>query len=213
MKRVYEFFFPKDKVFFKSLYAAADNALEASRELQRFLKDYDRLSPEQRVERAKRIHLLEDKGDLMTHSLVQKLHSTFMTPFDREDIHELAVLLDDFVDLIDSLATKLSYYDLDSVSEAMKLQSRLALEQITEIDKALRKLEGMHPVSKEKQRVLALEDEADDVHRKAMSELFRSSKNGVRVLKFKELLDRLEALTDKGQRIAWVLDGIVVKHA
>ena len=213
MKRVYEFFFPKDKVFFKSLYASADNALQASRELKGFLEDYERLSPEQRVARAQRIHLLEDKGDLITHSLVQKLHSTFLTPFDREDIHELAVLLDDFVAVRDNVATQLSYYDLDQVSDSMKLQSRIALEQIAEIGKALRKLEGMHPVSKEKERVLALEDAADDVHEKAMSELFKSSGNGVRVLKFKDVLECLEELTDTGQRIVWVLDGIVVKHA
>ncbi|OIO28340.1 hypothetical protein COX86_01395 [Candidatus Micrarchaeota archaeon CG_4_10_14_0_2_um_filter_60_11] len=213
MNRVIGFLFPKDGEFFNLLAMSGLNANDACKELVELFESFDSLSPDELAGRVNRIHNIETRNDDLTLEITRRIHSTFITPLDREDIHELAVLIDDYVNLVDSLAKKASYYGVAQMPPAMKLQAKTALEQIGLVNKVIRKMERMQRFEDEKKLILALEDEADAVHRAAITELFASERDPVNVIKVKDLLEHAERLTDKSPEIARALEAIVIKHA
>jgi len=163
-------------------------------------------------DKADEIKEIEHKCDFLTHETIQRLNRTFVTPFDREDIHALARSLDDVMDAIDAAASMVRLYQLKTVRfgarELAHVISASAQSVRLAID-AMERNQGMSPHSIEINR---LENEADRIHQDAVMRLFDEERDPILVMKWKETLDRLEDATDRCEDVANVLEGVAVKH-
>ena len=161
---------------------------------------------------SKRIKHIEHECDEITHAVTTKLNSSFITPFDREDIYTLSVALDDICDYIDASGRAVVMYNIhESDENAIKLAT--IIEKLAhEIHEAILLLEsskGMKPHLLEIQR---LENEADDVYFRGMAELFKNGSDPVRIIKWKELYEILENATDRCESVGNIIESIVLKH-
>lgn len=166
--------------------------------------------------KVKEIDELEHEADTIVHRAMSQLHSTFVTPFDREDIAALAHSLDDVVDFVQAAVDAMLVYRVDGPTPRAKELSGLILEAAKVMEKAM-------PYLKHKSRLnelLAycvelnrLENAADTVYRAALGELFSDTTNVVDIIKWREIYEHLESATDRCEDVANVLEGIVVKNA
>ncbi len=199
---------PKDTSFFEMFAAMSNNLIDAARALVDLFADYHNV--ESKIEDIRRI---EHRGDEMTHSIMRKLNQTFITPFDREDIHTLASSLDDVVDFINAACARIVMYRItDPPAEAGQL-ARLILAQCEELEKAVSHLQKSDDVLRHCVEINRLENEADQVSRVAIARLFDHETNPITLIKIKELLEFLETATDKAEDVADVLETIVLKNA
>jgi predicted phosphate transport protein (TIGR00153 family) len=165
------------------------------------------------VVRAGEVKAIEHRCDELTHDIVERLNRTFVTPIDREDIHSLADSLDDVMDAIDSAADLLSIYRIERIRPEARQQAELIRRSVDELRGALAGLDkrgGALPNVIETKRI---EHEADAVHRSAISRLFAEETDAIEILKWKEIFDFLEDAVDRAERVARVIEGIVVKHS
>lgn len=199
---------PKDTSFFEMFAAMSNNLIDAARALVDLFADYHNV--EAKIENIRRI---EHLGDEMTHSIMRKLNQTFITPFDREDIHTLASSLDDVVDFINAACARIVMYRIvDPPAEAGQL-ARLILAQCEELEKAVSHLQKSDDVLRHCVEINRLENEADQVSRVAIARLFDHETNPITLIKIKELLEFLETATDKAEDVADVLETVVLKNA
>ena len=145
--------------------------------------------------------------------VLKRLHRTFVTPIDREDIHALAMALDDVADAIDDAAGLLKLYHIEALRDGVRELARIITAQTEQVLAAMRALRHTTGVSPATSEINRLEHEADLVHRRAVEALFANERDPIAVIKWKEIFDYLEAATDRAEDIANVLDGVVVKHA
>ncbi len=157
------------------------------------------------------VQAIEHKGDRATKSIITKLNQTFITPFDREDIHRLASSLDDVLDFTNLAATRLVMYRIHQPPPASAQLAGLIVLQCEELARAVSVLEKNGAVMKHCEEVNRLEDEADHVGRRAIADLFESEKDPIRLIKLKELFEVLEVATDKAEDAANVLETIFLK--
>lgn len=161
---------------------------------------------------SKKIKHVEHECDEIAHSVTTKLNSSFITPFDREDIYTLAVALDDVCDYIDAAARAVVMYNIHETDEHAVKLTRVIQKLTNEIHAAAGLLEhskGMAPHLLEIQR---LENEADDIYFRGMAELFKNSADPVRIIKWKELYEILENATDRCESVGNIIESIVLKH-
>ena len=199
---------PREEAFFDDFIAMATEILAAARLLEQMVVPDRPL-----LERADEINAIENQCDTLTQQLLKRLHRTFVTPIDREDIHALAMALDDVVDAIDDAAGLLKLYHIEALRDGVRELARIITAQTEQVlagMRALRHTTGVSPATSEINR---LEHEADLVHRRAVEALFANERDPIAVIKWKEIFDYLEAATDRAEDIANVLDGVVVKHA
>jgi len=165
------------------------------------------------VPRIDQLQEIEHKGDDLTHAIITKLNQTFITPFDREDIHKLASSLDDVLDFANSAATRLIVYNItDPPPESADLAG-VIVRQAVELGRAVAVLEKNGLVLQHCVEVNRLENEADQISRKAIAHLFETEKDPIRLIKIKELYEVLERATDKAEDAANVLESVMVKSA
>ena len=164
-------------------------------------------------DKADEIKEVEHKCDHLTHQIIQRLHRTFVTPLDREDIHTLARILDDVMDAIDASAAIVRLYQIDKVRPDARELARLVGTSCEQVVIAMKALERRHGVAEPAVEINRLENEADRAHQNAVRRLFEEEQNPVVIIKWKEILDFLEAATDRCEDVANVLEGVVVKHA
>ena len=200
---------PKDTKFFDMFAEMASNLGDGARLLQQTLVEFTNVDA--RVQQLKDI---EHRGDEMTHNILTKLNSTFITPFDREDIYRLASSLDDVLDFVYAAGVRLVMYKITSAPEAASLLAGIIVKQADRLTDALAQLE------KKQEKVLEncveinrLENEADSVARAAIAVLFEKEKDPISLIKLKELYEVLETATDKAEDAANVLEGVVLKSA
>src|SRR6266540_2358116 len=171
------------------------------------------MAPERPIwDKADEIKEVEHKCDFLTHEIIQRLNRTFVTPLDREDIHALARSLDDVMDAIDASASILRLYHIDSVRPGARELSRLVLDSVEQVVRAMRALDKRKGVAECAVEINRLENEADRAHQAAVQALFKDEKDAITVIKWKEILDFLEQATDRCEDVANVLEGVVVKH-
>ena len=199
---------PREEGVFEDFVALAREILTAARLLEEMVAT-DRPV----LERATEIHEIEHRCDLLTQQLLKRLHRTFVTPLDREDIHALAMALDDVVDAVDDAALLLRLYHIEEVRRGTRELARIITIQTEQVVEAMQALEKRHDVPARTLRINRLEHEADGIHRDAVEALFEHERDPIAVIKWKEILDVLEAATDRCEDIANVLDGVVLKHA
>jgi predicted phosphate transport protein (TIGR00153 family) len=149
----------------------------------------------------------------MTHNIIRMLNQTFITPFDREDIHRLSSSLDDVLDFVNAAAVRMTLYRIINPPPAAADLATLIVTQAEELSKAVAVLEENQKVLDHCVEVNRLENEADRVSRKAIAELFEHEKDPIQLIKLKELYEVLETATDKAEDAANVLEAVALKSA
>ena len=202
---------PRDEEFFSLFTKASENIVEGAERLKDLLDQFDDLR-----ERARQIEEVEHKGDTITHDIVRKLNTTFITPIDREDILALASSLDDVIDLIDAAATRLMLYKVTETTPHARELGFLILKCVQELHKGIVHLpssKGRDHVYEHCVEVNSLENEADRVCRDAIAYLFDNETDPIFILKWKEIYETLETATDRCEDAANVLEGVALKNA
>jgi predicted phosphate transport protein (TIGR00153 family) len=164
-------------------------------------------------DKADEIKEVEHKCDFLTHEIIQRLHRTFVTPLDREDIFALARSLDDVMDAVDASAAIVRLYQIERVRPDARVLASIIKASSLEMVKALKALERRQGVAEPAVEINRLENEADRAHQAAVRRLFEEERDPVTIMKWKEILDFLEDATDRCEDVANVLEGVVVKHA
>jgi hypothetical protein len=188
----------------------ATNVVEGAQALSDLLHNYDY---EQLSAALDKIKEIEHRGDDMTHRLLVKLNQTFITPFDREDIHLLASSLDDVLDFVYSASDRLLNYKITQPSPSAKVLAGIILKQAEELKKAVALLNKDGQLLEHCVEVNRLENEADQVSREAIGRLFDGGYDPITLIKLKELLEILEEASDKAEDVANVLETVVLKNA
>ena len=155
---------------------------------------------------------VEHNCDGRTRAIIESVNKTFVTPLDREDIHALAISLDDVMDAIDAAAAVTRLYKIPHIRPGARRLADIVCESMDRICDALAALEKRHGVLELAARVNQLEREADRVHQDAIVALFDDERDPITVIKWKEILDFLEAATDRCEDVGNLLEGVVVKH-
>lgn len=173
--------------------------------------------PAERAEYYKQIKDLERDGDKLTHSIFDQLGTTFITPFDREDIHDLASCMDDVIDGINSCAKRITIYNPRPISESGKELSRLIQEETVYIAKAMDELETFRknptPLRACCTKLHDIENQADDVYEFFITRLFEEEKDCIELIKIKEIMHELEKTTDAAEHVGKILKNLIVKYA
>jgi uncharacterized protein Yka (UPF0111/DUF47 family) len=198
---------PRERVFYQLFQRQAEYIQTAADLLVTSLSGGDR------VELRSRIRDCEHSGDEVTHEVVRRLNSTFVTPFDREDIYALTSGLDDVLDYIDEVADTLVLYRFGTVPEAAVHQARLIREASTQLCEAMRVLEQQSGLAPFWIEVHRLENEGDRVSRQAIGELFANGMDPVELIRLKDLFTLLEDGLDRCEDVANVVESIVIKNA
>jgi len=200
---------PKDTSFFQMFEAMSDNLVTGARTLVDLFANY------RDVERTiDTVQKIERQGDELTHNVLTKLNQTFITPFDREDIHPLASSLDDVLDFVNASGARLVMYRISNPPPAASELSQIILLQSQELQKAVALLQKQknRDVLKHCVEINRLENEADQVSQKGIATLFDNEKDPINLIKIKELLEFLERATDKAEDAANVLETVVLKN-
>ena len=201
---------PRETKFFDMFEEIAANMVDGARTLTALLQNYDYERMPQVVERIKEI---EHRGDEMTHNILVKLNQTFITPFDREDIHRLASSLDDVLDFVYAAGNRLLNYKITQPSPSAKILAGIVLKQAEELKQAVSLLNKDGRLLPHCVEVNRLENEADQVSREAIGRLFDNASDPITLIKLKELLEILEEASDRAEDAANVLETVVLKSA
>ena len=198
---------PREEKFYDDFKLMADQLRAGARMLEQMLAVDPPIA-----DKAHEIKEAEHQCDFLTHEIIQRLNKTFVTPIDREDIHELARTLDDVMDAIDSAAALIPLYRIDKVRPGARELTHVILKQTDELRAAVEALEGRKGVLERTIEINRLENEADRIHKNAIGLLFDEEKDPIVVVKWKEILDVLEEATDACEDVANLLENVVVKH-
>jgi predicted phosphate transport protein (TIGR00153 family) len=199
---------PREARFFDDFVAMAEQIRLGATMLE------EMLAPDRPIwDKADQIKEVEHKCDFITHEIIQRLHKTFVTPLDREDIHNLARSLDDVMDAIDASATVVRLYSIEHVRPDARELARVIKASADEMVKALKALERRKGVAEAAVEINRLENEADRLHQTAVRRLFEEERDPIEIMKWKEIFDFLEESTDRCEDVANAVEGIVVKHA
>ena len=201
---------PRDEKFFELFCQLATKSVDCSRHLSDLLSRRD----PQRWLVVETIKGLEHEADEVTHSIVNRLDRSFITPFDREDIHMLASRLDDVVDHIDQCARRARIFRINDVPEGAVLLCEVVHRATVELLRAVNHLEKGPPATVlDACRVIkGLEDEGDGLYHEWLGRLFEESHDPISVIKWKEMYDTLEKTLDSAEDAANVLESVTIKH-
>ncbi len=201
-------FIPREEKFFDMFVEDAQNVLAAARILDEFFRSYD-----QRERLASQLTDLEKRGDAISHDIGHTLEGTFVTPFDREDIHQLISRLDDILDFIEEVADTCVLYRIEAPTPVVQEQAAIVVQQCEQLVKALEKLKGFKNVAPHWIEVHRLENEGDRIGRRAVADLFTDEVDPIQVIKWKDVYALLEDAIDACEDAANVIERIVAKHA
>src|ERR1700683_3132729 len=199
---------PREQSFFEMFVRQAENVNAGAQALVDMLEHYD--DPPVRAER---VEDFEHSGDTITHDIITRLNQTFITPFDREDIHELSSKIDDVIDLMDAAATRLVIYCVPSIIPGVGELARTVLSATYEIVQAVRVLEKQDHILDHCIEINRLENQADRQSRKLIADLFDEEKDAVQIIKWKEIIELLEFAADKCEDVANVIETVTLKNA
>jgi predicted phosphate transport protein (TIGR00153 family) len=198
---------PQKREFYVLYSRAARNAVEIARLLVRLLDEFPANG-----DLLRDIKELEHEGDRLTRELVDLLNRTFVTPFDRDDIYELASALDDICDHIDEAAGNISGYGVTEIRQAAKDQAQVILRSTEKLREAVERLEGFKDAERQLHELRDLEDEGDRLNREAVSQLFKTETDAIVILRWKDIHEQLEEAVDSCENAADVLEAILVKN-
>jgi uncharacterized protein len=198
---------PKDNSFFEMFTQMSDNLIAAARALVDLFEHYQDI--EKKIENIRR---MERVGDELTHTVLTRLNQTFITPLDREDIHQLASKLDDVLDFVYASSVRIAMYRITTPPSAAGEMAKIILKQSQELQKAVALLQKNGDILAHCVEINRLENEGDTVSQQAIAKLFEQEKDPINLIKIKELLEFLERATDKAEDVANVLETVVLKN-
>ncbi len=205
-------FIRREEKFFKLFEESARNMVKTARRLKEMVDTWDNIEG-----RVAEITELEHAGDTITHQIMEQLNRTFVTPFDREDITQLAHVLDDVTDFIHAAADAMLIYKIDQPSQRAKELADIIVQAASEVERAIPR---MRQHGKELKQILEhcveinrLENMADRVFRSALAELFNDTSDIIYIIKWREIYEQMESATDRCEDVANVLEGVALKHA
>lgn len=211
LDRLIQVLLPHDEHFYDFFEESAQNLVNAADLLIGFGKG----SLEERAALAIKIKDIEHQGDAVTHKIYSELNATFVTPFDREDIHHLASALDDVLDYIDGSAARFVLYKLTECPKDMSKLMETLQHSTKEIQvgvKLLRDFRQAEKLQKVLQKINEYENEADAIFEHAVADLFENEKDAIQIIKLKEIYVSLETATDKCEDAANVMESLLIKH-
>src|SRR5690606_2924520 len=202
---------PREGRFFDLFNAHAEHIVEGSRELAAMITEFSDLDAH-----AQRIDAAERAADKVTHETISLLHTTFITPFDHDQIHQLITKMDDILDLIQDVAESVALYDLRSVTPEARLLAEICLlscDRVKITVGLLTDTKRADAILRHCQEIDRLESDADRVMRSALSKLFREENDLKQVLKLRAIYDLLEMITDRCEDVANIVEGIVLENS
>jgi uncharacterized protein len=200
-------FVPQKREFFVLYSRAARNAVEIARLLVELLDEFPTTDG-----RLRDIKELEHEGDRLTRELVDLLNRTFVTPFDRDDMYELASALDDICDHIDEAAGNIAGYGVTEIRPSAQQQAQVILRSTEKLCEAVERVDGFKNADRQLHELRDLEDEGDRLNREAVSELFRTETDAITIIRWKDIHEQLEEAVDACENAADVLEAILVKN-
>ena len=202
---------PREEDFFGLFEQHAALTVEGAKEMQRLVQG----GQNTRV-LAARIKEIEHETDVITHTCVERLHKTFITPLDRDDIHRLITRMDDVMDYIESAAAAVMLYELTEMTEPARALADVlvrATETVAVAVAGLKKVKEAGAILNACIEVNRLENEGDEILRAGLADLFRGATDPLLVLKWKEVYEALENATDRCEDVANIIEGVVLEHA
>jgi uncharacterized protein len=200
-----------DRSFYEAFGEHAARIVEAGKLVAQILRE-----PQRSPEISKAVKTAEEAGDKITHETIARLHKTWITPIDRADIHSLISALDDVLDLIEAVSERVALYEVKSLPDFVVKVGEV-LEQATQ---AVNKAVLLLPQVKQPKEMLdlcieinRLENEADNSYRHALATMFNGSYDAIEVMKWRDIIDNLEAATDRCEDVANILEGIVLEYS
>jgi uncharacterized protein len=202
-------FIPREARFFDYFERQAQHIIQAARLLHELVHNF----PDARA-KLQAINETEHQGDQITHEIVRLLNTTFITPLDREDIHALASRMDDVLDYIEAAAERLVVYRIKEPTSASRAMAEVIVDTALATDRAVRCLRRRDTAFHEHAvEVNRLENAADNLLRDSLAELFDQQSDPIEVIKWKEIYETMEIVTDRCEDVANVIEGIILKMA
>ncbi len=202
---------PRSDDFFDDFEKLAATTVEGTRLFQAMLEDFTDVPA-----KVAGIKAVEHRGDDITHRAFERLHKQFITPFDRTEIHRLLSRIDDVLDLADAASERIGLYEIgDILPDARELAAVLvkAAETMQLAVRGLRDIKNPAQVLEACKGVNVCENQGDTLVRRAIADLFKSGKDPLLVMKWKEILDLIEDAIDRAEDVANVIEGVVLEHA
>jgi uncharacterized protein len=207
MPRLSQLFAPKEREFFDLFEEAGANIVRSAELLERMLEQWP-----DGAELGREVVVCEQEGDRITHDIIQRLNSTFVTPIDREDIYALASALDDIVDFIEETSDFLSLYRIEASMDKATEMAKILHQSTRAIAGAIPRLRTFKDIHHYTVEVNRLENDGDRVLREALASLFERGIDPMLVIRWKDIFERLEDGIDSTERVANILEGIVIKN-
>jgi uncharacterized protein len=208
MARLTQLFAPADREFFDLFEEAGTNTVRAADLLDQLLRGW----PDNK-DLGRELLICEQEGDRITHDLIRKVNNTFVTPIDREDILTLASGLDDIVDFAEEAADYLNLYKIEAPMEQAQRLSHVLLQCTRQIAEAMPRLRGFRDINHFVVEINRLENDGDRITREAIASLFDGGIDPMVVIRWKDIYERLEAGIDACERVAHILESVVIKNA
>jgi uncharacterized protein len=199
---------PKDRIFFDLFVESGQNTLRASKLLRDMLNKW----PDD-TGLSRDILKAEQEGDRITHDIVQRLNTTFVTPIDREDIYGLATRLDDVVDYIEEAADFLGLYQIEAPMDQALQLAEVLVKSCEQLYEALQHLRGFKDLDRYWIEIHRLENDGDRISRDAVASLFSNGIDPMVVIRWKDIFAVLERAIDSTETAAHILEGIVIKNS
>jgi predicted phosphate transport protein (TIGR00153 family) len=202
---------PTEGKFFDLFNQHAELGVKCAKEMVALMTNFDDLEI-----RVHAIETLEKQADKVTHNAIDLLHKTFITPLDRDDIHQLITRMDDILDLLEDAAQTISLYDIKAITPEAKRLAELCLACAEKVQVAvglLHNMDNSRQILAICQELDRLESDADHVMRAAMSKLFRDEPDVRNLIKLKAIYEILETVTDRCEDVANIIEGIIVENA
>jgi uncharacterized protein len=200
---------PRDEEFFDLFVEVANRNKQAAQHL----RDLFAAAPERRTAHVEAIKRLEHEADQVTHEVVNRLDRTFITPLDREDIHQLASDLDDVMDAIDGTARRSQIFHLGAPPQGVQELAEVIQRMVGVLAEGVGRLKKGDDVMRFCVEAKKLEEEGDAIYHESLGRLFEKERDALEVIKWKEIYDTLERTLDEGEDVANVLESITLKHA
>ncbi len=204
-------FFPKEEKFFDHFEELADKIEEGSRFFLAMTENHD--YTESKITKLKE---LEHEADVITHRTYEKMHTTFLTPLDREDIHALVNKMDSIMDMIEATAVRIYLYKVKKPDDEIIKQAKILNEAVAKVKiiiHALRDMKNAKMILDACVEINTLENAGDVVLRTIIADLFVKEKDAIELIKWKEIFERIEEALDVCEDVSNIVEGIVLKHA
>jgi predicted phosphate transport protein (TIGR00153 family) len=201
----------KDEIFFDMFLETAENTCKAAGLLYELMTNYENID-----EKINAIEAVEHEGDRLVHKIFEQLNKSFITPIDRENIYEIAKVLDNTTDCIEATAHRFNIFNVKSIPEdAIKMVKSIVdcAQELKGVMAEMKRMKTSKTLQDKIIEVNRLEDEGDRIFRSAIAKLFINEKDSVEIIKWKEIYDFLENTLDACEDVANIVEGVVMKHA